>query len=276
LLFFFSSRRRHTRSKRDWSSDVCSSDLLDVHIEAVLQLSQLGQEGGHAVADVLLGKATPEGKLTATWARRYTDYPCAESFSYLDGDLEKAVYREGIYVGYRYFDSFGVQPLFPFGYGLSYTDFSLRFAGLRVGADAIEVDVEVENAGICFSGREVAQVYISCPQNGGAKELRRLAGFAKTRLLAPEQRQTLTICIPQKQLATFAAQKQGWVVEQGLYGVWVGNSSAAVTLCAQIRVDADTVIEQTHPICPLHQPLDELGAADAAQKEARSEEHTSE
>ena len=246
------------------------TDLLDgaVHIEAVLQLSQLGQEGGHAVADVLLGKATPEGKLTATWARRYTDYPCAESFSYLDGDLEKAVYREGIYVGYRYFDSFGVQPLFPFGYGLSYTDFSLRFAGLRVGADAIEVDVEVENAGICFSGREVAQVYISCPQNGGAKELRRLAGFAKTRLLAPEQCQTLTICIPQKQLATFAAQKQGWVVEQGLYGVWVGNSSAAVTLCAQIRVDADTVIEQTHPICPLHQPLDELGAADAAQKEA--------
>ena len=246
------------------------TDLLDgaVHIEAVLQLSQLGQEGGHAVADVLLGKTTPEGKLTATWARRYTDYPCAESFSYLDGDLEKAVYREGIYVGYRYFDSFGVQPLFPFGYGLSYTDFSLRFAGLRVGADAIEVDVEVENAGICFSGREVAQVYISCPQNGGAKELRRLAGFAKTRLLAPEQCQTLTICIPQKQLATFAAQKQGWVVEQGLYGVWVGNSSAAVTLCAQIRVDADTVIEQTHPICPLHQPLDELGAADAAQKEA--------
>ena len=246
------------------------TDLLDgaVHIEAVLQLSQLGQEGGHAVADVLLGKTTPEGKLTATWARRYTDYPCAESFSYLDGDLEKAVYREGIYVGYRYFDSFGVQPLFPFGYGLSYTDFSLRFAGLRVGADAIEVDVEVENAGICFSGREVAQVYISCPQNGGAKELRRLAGFAKTRLLAPEQCQTLTICIPQKQLATFAAQKQGWVVEQGLYGVWVGNSSAAVTLCAQIRVDADTVIEQTHPICHLHQPLDELGAADAAQKEA--------
>lgn len=246
------------------------TDLLDgaVHIEAVLQLSQLGQEGGHAVADVLLGKATPEGKLTATWARRYTDYPCAESFSYLDGDLEKAVYREGIYVGYRYFDSFGVQPLFPFGYGLSYTDFSLRFAGLRVGADAIEVDVEVENAGICFSGREVAQVYISCPQNGGAKELRRLAGFAKTRLLAPEQCQTLTICIPQKQLATFAAQKQGWVVEQGLYGVWVGNSSAAVTLCAQIRVEADTLIEQTHPICPLSQPLDELGAADAAQKEA--------
>ena len=246
------------------------TDLLDVavHIEAVLQLSQLGQEGGHAVADVLLGKTTPEGKLTATWARRYTDYPCAERFSYLDGDLEKAVYQEGIYVGYRYFDSFGVQPLFPFGYGLSYTNFSLRFAGLRVGSDAIEVDVETENAGICFSGREVVQVYISCPQNGGAKELRRLAGFAKTHLLAPEERQTLTIRIPQKQLATFAPQKQGWVVEQGLYGVWVGNSSASVTLCAQIRVDTETLIERTHPICPLDHSLDELGAADAAQKEA--------
>src|SRR5699024_796183 len=141
------------------------TDLLDgaVHIEAVLQLSQLGQEGGHAVADVLLGKTTPEGKLTASSARRYTDYPCAESFSYLDGVLEYAVYREGIYVGYRFFDSFGVQPLFPFGCGLSYTDFSLRFAGLRTRPDAIGAAVEAENAGkigraSCRGGQGSARV----------------------------------------------------------------------------------------------------------------------
>ena len=129
------------------------------HIEAILQISQLGQQGGEAVADVLLGKVTPEGKLTATWARHYEDYPDAGHFSYLDGDLEKAVYTEGIYVGYRWFDSFGVQPLFPFGYGLSYTSFSVTFEKLSVQPGAVQVSLTVQNNGICFAGRETAQVY---------------------------------------------------------------------------------------------------------------------
>ena len=234
------------------------------HIEAILQLSQLGQEGGHAVADVLLGKATPEGKLTATWARHYEDYPDAGRFGYLDGDLDKAVYTEGIYVGYRWFDSFGVQPLFPFGYGLSYTSFAIRFEGLRTLPGAVEVDLSVQNTGICFSGREVAQVYLSCPQKGGAREFRRLAGFAKTRLLAPGEGETLTISIPQKQLASFDPRRAGWVVDEGLYGVWAGSSSADLELCARLRVAAGTLIEQTHPICPAAQPIQEPGASPAA------------
>ena len=239
--------------------------LLDVatHIEAVLQISQPGQQGGEAVADILLGKVNPEGKLTTTWARRYSDYPGADHFGALSGDLTKSVYREGIYVGYRYFDRFGIQPLFPFGFGLSYTSFAIQMAGLRVLPRAVEIDVIVKNTGICFSGREVAQIYISCPQNGGARELRRLAGFAKTLLLAPEQSQTLTIPVPQKAFASFSAETNGWTVEQGLYGVWIGNSSASLTLCALIRVAQDTVIEQTHPICPLQVPFEELGAPDA-------------
>ncbi len=239
--------------------------LLDVatHIEAVLQISQPGQQGGEAVADILLGKVNPEGKLTTTWAKRYSDYPGADHFGALSGDLSKSVYREGIYVGYRYFDRFGIQPLFPFGFGLSYTSFAIQMAGLRVLPRAVEVDISVKNTGICFSGREVAQIYISCPQNGGARELRRLAGFAKTLLLAPEQSQTLTIPVPQKAFASFSAETNGWTVEQGLYGVWIGNSSASLTLCALIRVAQDTVIEQTHPICPLQVPFEELGAPDA-------------
>ena len=234
------------------------------HIEAVVQLSQLGQEGGHAVADVLLGKTTPEGKLTATWARHYEDYPDAGHFSYLDGDLDKAVYSEGIYVGYRYFDSFGVRPLFPFGYGLSYTSFDIRFEAVRALPGKVEVDLTVRNTGICFSGREVAQVYLSCPQKGGAKEFRRLGGFAKTRLLAPGESEKLTIAIPQKQLASFDGRRGGWVVEEGLYGVWAGSSSADLTLCAQLRVAADTLIEATRPVCPLRTDLEELGASPAA------------
>ena len=222
-----------------------------VHIEAVLQLSQLGQEGGHAVADVLLGKTTPEGKLTATWARRYTDYPCARVSATWTATWKRPLYREGIYVGYRYFDSFGVQPLFPFGYGLSYTDFSLRFAGLRVERTPSKWMWKWKNAGICFSGREVAQVYISCPQNGGAKELRRLAGVcqdpAPRPRTAPDPDHS---AFPKNSWPLLPRKSRAGWWRQGLYGVWVGNSSAAVTLCAQIRVDADTVIEQTHPICP--------------------------
>ncbi len=251
------------------------ADLLDAatHIEAVVQLSQPGQQGGEAVADVLLGKVTPEGKLTATWARRYSDYPEADHFGVLSGDLSKAVYREGIYVGYRYFDSFGVKPLFPFGYGLSYTSFEIRMAGLRVLPRAVEVDAAVKNVGFCFSGREVVQVYLSCPQKGGARELRRLAGFAKTLLLAPEQSQTLTISIPQKVFASFSAEKQGWLVEKGLYGVWIGNSSAALTPCAVIRVGEDVCIEKTHPICPVQVPFEELGAAETARQAAALDSH---
>ena len=246
------------------------TDLLDgaVHIEAVLQLSQLGQEGGHAVADVLLGKATPEGKLTATWARRYTDYPCAESFSYLDGDLEKAVYREGIYVGYRYFDSFGVQPLFPFGYGLSYTDFSLRFAGLRVGADAIEVDVEVENAGICFSGRgSGAGLHFLPPERrrqGAAPSGRVCQDPAPRPRTAPDPDHLH----PPKTAGHFCRAKAGLG----------GGAGALWRLGGQQQRGGDPLRPDPGgggyphradpPICPLSQPLDELGAADAAQKEA--------
>ena len=244
------------------------TDLLNVatHIDAILQLSQPGQQGGEAVADILLGKSTPEGKLTATWAKRYTDYPGADKFGSLSGDLSKTIYSEGIYVGYRYFDSFGVEPLFPFGYGLSYTTFSIRFSELRVLPAAVEVEVEVENTGICFSGREVVQVYLSCPQDGSAKELRRLAGFAKTKLLAPDQRQTLTIRIPQKQLASYVPQKQGWVVEQGLYSVWIGNGSASLTPCALLQVAEEVQIEQDHPVCPVQVPFEEWGAAEPAKK----------
>ena len=234
------------------------------HLDAILQLSQLGQQGGQAVADVLLGRATPEGKLTATWARRYDDLPCARDFGCLNGDVSQDTYRDGIYVGYRYFDSFGVRPLFAFGYGLSYTTFALRAAGLAVQPGRLAVQVEVANTGTSFVGREVAQVYLSCPQGPLPRERRRLAGFAKTRPLAPGEAQTLTIEIPQKQLASFHPEQDAWVVDAGLYGVWVGNSSDALALCALFEVDEAVTLERTHPICPPQHPIEELGAAPGA------------
>ena len=133
-------------------------------------------------------------------------------------------------MGYRYFDSFGVRPLFAFGFGLSYTTFALRAAGLAVQPGRLAVQVEVANTGARFAGREVAQVYLSAPQGELPRERRRLAGFAKTRRLAPGETQTLTLEIPQKQLAAFHPEQNAWVVDAGLYGVWVGNSSDALRL----------------------------------------------
>ena len=242
------------------------TDILEKaeNIQAVLYISQLGQEGGYAVADILLGKTVPEGKLTSTWARRYEDYPSALTFGYLNGDLEKDEYREGIYIGYRYFDTFSVQPLFPFGYGLSYTSFSIGFQGLEIREKNIEITVSVKNTGECYSGREVVQVYITAPQNGEGKEYKRLAGFAKTGLLQPGQEQEIKIRIEQKELASFREESHQWSIDKGSYGLWIGNSGLPLywqprLLCLRqesLRIPTESARNRgTFPIYSLLQPV---------------------
>ncbi len=219
------------------------------NIRAVLNVSLPGQEGGHAAADVLYGKAVPGGKLTATWAKRYRDYPSAESFGYLKGNLEREEYREGIYVGYRYFDNVGIEPLFPFGYGLSYTDFSISFETLKMLETGLEVTLAVKNTGDVYAGREVAQVYVTPPQAGLWKEYKRLAGFAKTGSLQPGESQRLTVFLEQKQFASFSEEKQAWLVEEGTYGLWIGNHSASLKLAALLTVPETVTLEETEEIC---------------------------
>ena len=127
-------------------------------ISAVLLMGQLGSAGGDALADVITGKAVPSGKLTDTWAQRYEDYPSSEGFSINDGNVDDEYYTEGIYVGYRYFDTFGVEPLYPFGYGRSYTDFAIVCEGAEVEGDTVCISASVKNTGSVFPGREVVQV----------------------------------------------------------------------------------------------------------------------
>ena len=224
------------------------TDILEEteNICAVLNISQLGQRGGLALANVLLGKVTPGGKLTATWARRYEDYPCAEEYSYLNGKLEREEYKEGIYTGYRYFDTFGVKPLFPFGYGLSYTEMQIRFHGMKTSGDGVEVEAEVTNTGETFSGKEVVQVYVSLPQDESGKEYRRLAGFAKTKLLKPGEKELLKIRIDRKTLAYFSEEQHAWIAEKGYYAVWVGNSIASLTLAAMLEVPERVILDKTN------------------------------
>ena len=236
------------------------TDLLEqAHcIQAVLNISQLGQEGGHAVADVLYGKAMPEGRLTATWARRYSDYPYSAEYSYLNGNLQTEYYREGIFVGYRYFDSFGVEPLFPFGFGLSYTSFSIQYESLRVAKNGIEIDVKVTNEGETYAGREVVQIYASLPATGTQKETHRLIGFGKTGVIAPKESEKLTIYAEQKQLAEFSEEQSAWIIEKGLYGIWVGEHSASLSLCAVLEIKEEKIIEKTHTLFKKEEELEEL------------------
>ena len=238
------------------------------NIKAVLNISLPGQEGGHAVADVLFGRAAPGGRLTATWAKHYEDYPSADSFGYLNGNLEMEKYREGIYVGYRYFDSFGIQPLFPFGFGLSYTDFSIRYEGLQRTARGMDIMVSVTNTGKSYSGREVVQVYVTLPQTICAKEYQRLVGFAKTNTLKPQEKQKLVISIDQSNLASFSEQLHAWFMEAGTYGIWIGNHSASLQLAELFTVHQQTILEHTKGVYSPKGSVEELGIAKFAKNRA--------
>lgn len=243
-------------------------DLAAVHavpnLAAILDIKQPGMEGGNAVADVLSGKVSPSGCLTSTWAKRYADFPNAATFSHQNGNVQQEFYTEGIYVGYRYFDSFGVAPDYPFGWGLSYTDFSVRCTSFRAEGGTVRVGVEVRNTGSVHAGRRVVQLYAACPQSGLPKEFKRLAAFAKTGLLAPGASESLELCVPSKALASFDEKRAAWVVEQGRYGLLLGTSSADCEPCGVLSVAQDCVIEQVKHICPLREKLEELCRPDAA------------
>ncbi len=226
-------------------------------VRAILYIAQPGQEAGHAVADILTGRVNPSGKLADTWARSLSDCPAAAQFGALSPDPKKQLYREGIYVGYRYFDTFGVEPRYPFGFGLSYTDFSITFLSARADGRGVTVTARVANTGD-VPGKEVVQLYASCPQGVLQKEFRRLVGFAKTELLEPGGSCTVTIFAPSKAFASFDEGGHRWVAEKGLYGLWLGNSSDSPSLCAVLRAERDCVLERVTPVCPLREPLDEL------------------
>ena len=232
--------------------------LKNKSVKAIMNISQPGMELGNAVADSLLGKEVPSGKLSDTWALEYKDYPNAATFSHNNGDTENERYTEGIYVGYRYFDSFNVKPAFPFGFGLSYTDFNISEYRVAVDNGEITVEAKITNTGDKFNGREVAQVYMACPQIGIKKEFKRLVGFKKTKLLKPNESELVKIAISSKSLASYNEEESAWIVEKGEYGIFIGNSSVNNVLAGVIAVSEDYVIEKTGHIHPLQEKLEEI------------------
>ncbi len=226
-------------------------------ISAVVYMNQLGMEGGRALAAVLTGVRTPSGKLTVTWAKRYQDYPCSGEFGPYAPDPGHAPYKEGIYVGYRWFDTFAVEPRYPFGYGLSYTDFTVETRGVTLEGTEAAVAVEVVNTGDRFSGKETVQIYVSCPRTGPDKEFQRLAAFAKTRTLAPGERETLTLRFPLSGLASYDEPKAETLLGAGDYLLRVGTSSRRTVPAAVLRLPENAVLSRHRNLCAAPKPVRE-------------------
>lgn len=237
--------------------------FMDEHpnICALLQIVQPGMEGGNAFADIISGKSVPGGKLTDSWAFDYEDYPNSKTFSHNNGNVNEEYYEEGIYVGYRYFDTFEVPVRYGFGYGMSYTDFQLETTGIAVTGGQkpeVAVSVKVTNVGKEYGGREVAQVYVSAPDGRLEKEYRRLCGFAKTKELAPGESEELKICFPVYLMASYEEETAEWILEKGYYGIWAGNSLNDSKLSGMLYLGEDKALVKAENICPLKAELKEL------------------
>jgi len=216
-----------------------------------------GQEIGYEVADILSGSVNPSGKLTQTFPVAYTDVPSSSTFPGIDttGDSvpDEIYYNEGIYVGYRYYSSFDVPVAYPFGYGLSYTTFAYENSSvssntLAEGADgSIEFTTTIVNNGE-YSGKEVAQVYITAPEVKLKKPTIELKAFAKTSELAVGESETLTFTVPAKMLASFDPENNQWIVEPGTYLAYISPSSdVAMVDPISFRVNEEIVVSNTTP-----------------------------
>lgn len=240
-------------------------------ISAVLLLSQLGNISGDVLADVLLGKVNPSGKLTDTWAKQYSDYPSSAGFSHNDGNVDDEYYTEGIYVGYRYFDTFDIEPLYPFGYGKSYTEFDFTPDTVKVTDGQVKVMVTVKNTGSVYAGKEVIQVYYSAPAGKLSKPYQELAGFAKTKLLAPGESETVEISFTLKDMASYCEACAAWTLESGEYIIRAGNSSrntkaaAVLTLSETIKTSVlKNLFADTDPVREIEAPASKTADVDSS------------
>ncbi|SFC57480.1 beta-glucosidase [Xylanibacter ruminicola] len=234
--------------------------------DAILCAWQPGMEGGNSIADLLTGKVNPSGKLTMTWPIAATDHASTKNFpgQIDDYSLQQMIgnktpipghaytnHEEDIYVGYRYFDTFGRDVAYPFGFGLSYTTFAFSKPVVKAkGKDAVEVSITVKNTG-SVSGKEVAQVYVKAPKGNLEKPAQELKAFAKSRELKPGESEVLTMTIPVRMLASFDEANSQWLTEAGTYTFCIGNSSRNIAATATLKLGEYTE-KTTNALAPQH------------------------
>ena len=234
--------------------------------DAILCAWQPGMEGGNSIADLLTGKVNPSGKLTMTWPIAATDHASTKNFpgQIDDYSLQQMIgnktpipghaytnHEEDIYVGYRYFDTFGRDVAYPFGFGLSYTTFAFSKPVVKAkGKDAVEVSITVKNTG-SVNGKEVAQVYVKAPKGNLEKPAQELKAFAKSRELKPGESEVLTMTIPVRMLASFDEANSQWLTEAGTYTFCIGNSSRNIAATATLKLGEYTE-KTTNALAPQH------------------------
>lgn len=236
-------------------------------IQSVLFMGIPGEEGCSAVSDLLTGRVNPSGRLPVSIAKKYKDYPAAENFTW-DKENPKQIltyesyglsaeengsvgyekspvtfYQEDLYAGYRYFDSFDKEVLFPFGYGLSYSQFEISPVQLLQCSDGIEVITKVLNVG-AYPGKETVQVYLSCRHTSSERPYQELKGFEKTKLLNPGEEEELHIWIPIRELSCYVEERAAYVIEKGSYQFLAGNSSRQTKLVGEILMEEDLLMQQ--------------------------------
>lgn len=237
-------------------------------IKAVLFMGTAGEQAAGALADILVGKASPSGKLAQTLALRYEDYPTAEHFSYdksekgviktyADYGLSAeengssgfavspvTVYTEDIYVGYRYFDAFEKKVAYPFGFGLTYAEFQIQCTNANITEDTIVLEVKVKNSSKEYVGKEVVQAYVALPNVRLEQPRKQLKAFAKTGLLQPGEEEMTTLTIPIRELVSFDEEQCAYVLEPGNYGIFLGNSVDNVSLVAEMLVPEGQAVQK--------------------------------
>ncbi len=218
--------------------------------DAILLEWQPGQEGGYAVAEIIKGKVNPSGKLPDSFPIKYEDVPSSESFPGIPAeDPINTFYEEGIYVGYRYYDSFNVPTAYEFGYGMSYTNFTyseLKLSDTNFNSK-IKVSVTVKNTGK-VAGKEVVQLYLNAPSVKLEKPEKELKGFAKTKLLKSGESQVLSFELDARSLASFWTGKSSWIADEGDYEVRIGASSKDIRLKAKFNLAEEIIVEKVNDV----------------------------
>jgi beta-glucosidase len=229
-------------------------------VDAILLAWQPGLEGGNAMADILSGKVNPSGRLATTFPVKYEDVPSAKNFPGKEFPEQattggfgmklipaEVTYEEGVYVGYRYYNTFNVKPAYEFGYGLSYSTFT--FANLKLNSPtfdkSIEATLTIYNQGK-YPGKEVVEIYVSAPSGNIDKPAQELRAFAKTKLLKPGEKQTLKFTFTAADLASFYTDKESWIADAGNYEVRAGASSADIRLKATFNLPNEIVVEKVN------------------------------
>jgi beta-glucosidase len=244
-------------------------------VDGILLAWQPGLEGGNAIADILSGKVNPSGKLAQTFPMKYEDVSSAKNFPGKEFPDQataggfgmkqipaEVTYEEGIYVGYRYYNTFNVKPAYEFGYGLSYSNFT--FGNLKLSSatfnNNITATLTITNQGK-MAGKEVVEIYLSAPTTNLDKPAEELKAFAKTKLLKPGETQTLKFTLTADALASFNTDKESWIADAGNYIVKAGASSSDIRLTATFNLPKDVVVEKDNKVLVPQTEINELKPA---------------